>query len=599
MLVSLAYPAAGNNTARAPVYLSRTEAGRFIALTGNLRIKEGRYRTRHRIIDKPIYGNDQQVAEWKSLHTQSAIWYEPRSGQGTHYIGVGPPRVIESAGGKLFSLTEAGIGFEVKDISSGMQAPDRYRLAWLCQGENYVIRSDGFAPVQIFDGKVTVGSPGYSQVAKEAARFPNACGPTVYAGGRFYTTLFGRRIYASDSLHQVNQDSAIDLLKFTDQSYDYINVYFAPPADDGDVTALTVSIDSGFDNSRAQGEVITMCENSIWGIALGIDRELWPVTKMRHSRSKETSATGPNAFWVRDGDILMRTARGIESLNLLNRDRAAVGTSVLDLGIQMHEILRRDPEDALLFASLVNPLNLNRMFCTVTPIVEGLRHYHLGWLTANWNPMQEQVSRGYAWEGLNMLPASIGRVIQFLSFRSKGTSRVLALVDKGNGQSKGLCELTQEEGNDVDAEGNNVEIPQFLLTRRLSAAGPFEATTFSTLRLFLDDVRSNVVAKVFVRSNKKRSWKLHKEISVEVVNNRGEPVVCSEGADDGYDLGKPFTDQKDVRWVQILVRFTGITSIDLAIEASDPQSLTSGNSASCVKAEADPVCDFDPFADAL
>ncbi len=39
---------------------------------------------------------------------------------------------------------------------------------------------------------------------------------------------------------------------------------------------------------------------------------------MRHSRSEEVAATGPRAFFVRDGDILMRTSKGIESVNLVS-----------------------------------------------------------------------------------------------------------------------------------------------------------------------------------------------------------------------------------------------------------------------------------------
>lgn len=599
-LVSLAYPAAGNNTAKAPVLFSRGEAGRFIQLTGNLRIHEGRYRTRYSIEERPIYGDTEVVANWKARHTQAAIWYDPRSGQGTHYIGIGPARIVESAAGVLYSLTPAGRGYEVRDISNGMTAPARYRIAWLCQGENYVIRTDNVSPVQIFDGKTTFGSVGFSSVAKEASRFPNGSGPTVYAGGRLWTVLFGRRIYVSDALHQINQTDASDLLKFTDQSYDYTNTYFSPPTDAGDIALLTVTVSSGFDTSRAQGEVLAGCPDGpeCWAVTLGIARELWSTANMRHTRSKETSPTGPAAFWVRDGDILMRTSRGIESLNLLEKERTKLGNSVIDLAAEMREVLKRDSEDALLFCSMINPLKWDRLFCTVAPVIEDRRHWHRGWITANWNPMSERNPQNYAWEGLHMLPRSTGRVVQFLSFRENGTSRVLALLDK-DGTSKGLCELTQNEWHDRDTEGNPVPIDQFILTRRITAGGPFAATTFGELRLFLDDTRTDVSLQVYTRTNVSRTFRLAKTLEVQVVDKRGAALACGKDGDGGYDLGTPFSDEKNIRWVQILVRFTGVTSIDLALDASEPQALTNESVGDCVNLESDPLCDFDPFAATL
>ena len=600
MLVSLAYPAAGNNTAKAPVLFSKGEAGRFIQLTGNLRIHEGRYRTRHSIEERPIYGDDTTVAAWKSRHTQAAIWYDPRSGQGTHYIGVGPARIVESAAGVLYSLTPAGRGYEVRDISNGMVAPSRYRIAWLCQAENYVFRTDNVSPVQIYDGKTTFGSVGFSSVAKNAARFPNGSGPTVYAGGRVWTVLFGRRIYVSDALHQVNQTDASDLLKFTDQTLDFINTYFAPPTDEGDIALLTVTVSSGFNTSRAQGEILAGCPDgpACWGVTLGIPREQWPTTDMRHTRSKETSPTGPMALWVRDGDILMRTARGIESLNLLAQERQKIGNSVIDLGAEMREVLRRDSEDALLFCSMVNPIKWNRLFCTVSPVIEDKRHWHRGWITANWNPMSEHNPLNYAWEGLQMLPRSMGRVVQFLSFRENGSSKVLALLDK-DGESKGVCELTQNDGPDLDAEGNAVEIDQFILTRRITAGGPFMASSFGELRLFLDDTRTNVNLQVYTRTNVNRTFRLFKTLEVTVVDARAVEIACGQDGDGGFMLGQPFSDESNVRWVQILVRFTGITSIDFALEANELQALPNEAVGDCVTLESDPLCDFDPFAATL
>lgn len=595
MLTSLAFPAtAGVNTSRAPVFFDPKLSGQFIQLAGNLRIKDGRFRTRHRVVEMAVTGD--AVDDWKSRHTQSALWYSPQSGQGSHYLGVGPGRLIETAGGRLYELREEGFGLKVSDISGGMQADETRPLAYLCQGENYVIRTDGVSPTMIYDGKATFGSAGYNQLAKEAARFPNAAGPVLYAAGRFWVVLFGRRVYASDALHQTNQSTAEDLLRFTDQTYDFQNVYFAPPADCGDITGLFVTVSSGFDNSRAQGEVMVNCANSaLWGIQLGVPRAQWASSPMRHMRSVETGAAGHLAFSVRDGDVLMRTPRGIESLNLLARERQTLGSAAIDLGAELRNLISYDHEGSLTYCSMINPLRWNRLFCTTAPIVDGLRRWHLGWVTANWNPMSERAPRSYAWEGVSMLPREIGRVIQFVQFRESSSSRVMAVVDKDDGASKGVVEFTQEDGDDMLGDGSTKPVDWYLMTRCLMTGGPYATSHFKDLRLFLDDIRTDVRVEVFVRSDKKRSFELFRWIDVSVVDEDGNPSISPQGSDRSFSMGNPFVNDQNTRWVQILVKGRGVTSIDLAIDADPGSSSVSGVDAECELVENDDTCGFDPY----
>lgn len=595
MLTSLAFPAtAGVNTSRAPVFFDSKQAGQFIQLAGNLRIKDGRFRTRHRVIERAVTGD--VAADWASRHTQAAMWYAPRSGQGSHYLGVGPGRLIETAGGRLYELREEGFGFKVSDISGTMQGDETLPLAYLCQGENYVVRTDGVSNTMIYDGKKTFGSVGYNQIAKEAARFPNGAGHVLYAGGRFWVVLFGRRVYASDALHQTNQSTAEDLLRFTDQTYDFQNVYFAPPADCGDITGLFVTVSSGFENSRAQGEVMVSCENgALWAIQLGIPRSQWASSPMRHMRSVETAPAGGMALSVRDGDVLMRTPRGIESLNLLARERQTLGSVAIDLGAELRNILGYDHEGSLIYCSMINPLRWSRLFCTVAPIVVGLRRWHLGWVTAGWNPMSERSPKSYAWEGVSMLPSAIGRVIQFIQFRQSASSRVLAIVDKGEGQSKGVVELTQEDGDDMLGDGSEMPIGWYLLTRRLMTGGPYAPSHFKDMRLFLDDIRTDVHVEIMVRSDKKRSFELFRKIDVRVVESDGSDSVSPQNSDRCFVMGNPFPEDRNTRWVQVLVTGHGVASIDLAMDADPGSPTVSTVDGECELVENDDLCGFDPY----
>lgn len=598
--LSLTSPAVnGVNMTDEPVLFTEKLQGNFLQWTVNLRIQNNRWRTCYRTVEYAVTGDLAVIDLWKSLHTQAAQWYLPRSGQGNDYLGVGNPRIVESAAGRCFTLEPKNQMFEVKDISGGNTGSSTLMLAWLCQGENFMIRTDGRSQTQIYDGKNPVFfSPGYNQTAKSLARFPNQAGPTVYAGGQFWTTLFDRRVYVSDSLHQIDQVSAQDLLKFTDQTYDYINVYFAPPADDGDIVALCTSNNSGYQDSRAQGEVLAMCNGpSIWGITLGIPRTSWPQTQMRHSRSLEASATGPNAFFVRDGDILMRTAKGIESINLMARQINTLGNPSLNLGADLTPLLIRDDEPSLLFASVVNPPRWDRLFCTVYPIIQGPRHSHFGWVTANWNPLNSRIPQGFAWEGLTTLPYAMGRVVQFLFARINGASRVFAILDKADGTDKGLAEITLEEGHNVLADGTQVPIEWQFMTKRLMAGGEFTTAAWSNAWLWIDNAVTDVEVTVYARSDIEKEFQplVHKTIQAQPMPN-AQPPGCGTQADILVPLGGTFGDFKKTHWMQFLVIGTGVCSPSLGVQSDTPDGPVAIGEDDCVEASSVPACSaFDPF----
>lgn len=597
--LSLCQPAAyGCNTADDPIAAVEANTGKFIQLTGNLRIHNNRWRTAFRWRELAGHGADLEL--WQSLHTQNAIWYLPRSGQGSHYLGVGNPRIIESAAGRLFTLEISNGMFEVKDVSGGNVSYPWFMLAWLCQGENYVVRTDGKSQTQIYDGKNPVRfSNGYNRLAKTTSQFPNFAGPTLYAGGRFWTALFGRRIYASNSLHQLNQESAADLLSFTDQTYDYINIYFAPPADDGDMVALTVSVNSGYQDSRAQGEVLAMCDGpSIWGVQLGVPRTQWPITNMRHARSKETGASGPNAFHVRDGDILMRTGKGIESINLLARERNTLGNPALDLGADMKALLSRDDEALLIFASVVNPPRWNRLFCTVAPQTLDARHWHLGYITANFNPMGQRVPQAFAWEGLNTIPRRMGRIVQFLHARIEGKSQVTAILDK-EGTSKGLAQATLEEGDHLLADGTSEPVQWFVLTKKLAPGGTLRKAKFGTAWLRLDDIRSDLEIEVFARVSTATQFRKRRVIKLKVQKNCEDALGCGISAEKTLCLGSLLADENGYIWAQFLVKGRGVCTVDLTIRPDQGEEPDEMADEECLAVTSEPPCDFDPYYAAL
>jgi hypothetical protein len=593
-VISLAFPAApGVNTSDELTLFSQGQVGRFIQYATGLRVENNRWHSAYAIKEHEITGSLADLDEWHAANHQAAIWYQPTKGQGNHYIGKGVDRIIETSAGKLWSITPKGNRFELSDISSGQRARADVKEAFLCQGENYVVRTDRVSNTQIYDGDVTVISRGYSRSAKLASRFPNKAGPLVYAGARFWVTLFDRRIYASDSLHQLNQVDASDLLKFTDQTYDFINVYFAGPSAGGDIIALTTTVDSGLSDSRAQGEVVVFEQNgSMWGIPLGIPRTQWPSTPgMRKPRSKETTATGQNAHWTRDGDILMRTPRGIESFNLLSRSRDTIGNPPVDLGADIDDLLKKDYEPHLRYASLVNPIRWNRMYCTVGPVVKGNKRYHKAYVTANWNPLNQRSPSMYSMEGIGTIPSSMGKIIKFLPVYTGNKSRLFALTDKGN--SKGLVEILQVDGKDKPLEGPLLDKQWQLVTRRLTTAGPYMTASYGEAWVYLDSIKSDVKLELQYRTNVDQQWKPHRRI--EVKHKSKSPIGCGGESDKPICLGRPLdASQKGVHWIQFRLLGVGTTSVDFALRASDTGNKQTEADERCQTVVAYP-CDFDPY----
>jgi hypothetical protein len=596
-LLSLAFPAGpGVNMGETMLPFTNNQqlAGRYVQQAGNLRIQENQFRTSW--MWQELQGvKSEAFKEWAELNFQGAIWYNPKSGQGAHYLGTGQPRIIESAGGKLFEIEIRNNLFDVRDISGGVKANPNFLLAWLCQGENYVVRTDGASATQIYDGKNPVFvSPGYNASVKSRSRFPNQAGPVAYAGGRFWVTTYGRQLIASDSLHQYNQKDAIDILRFEDQTYDYLNVAFFPPADDGDIVGLGISVNSGFNDARAQGELLAMCNGpSIWAAQLGIPREQWAQVKMRNSRSKETAATGPDAFFIRDGDILMRTPQGIQSLNMLQRDQSNIGNSAIDIGADIRQLLERDAEEDLLYASLINPTRWDAMYCTVSPQVDGLYRSHLGYCSLNWNPVEVRQPQGFSWEGLHMLPKEMGRIIKFLPVRVQGRSLIFALTLKPDG-TKGICQLLKQDGNHRLADGTELPRQWYLLTKRIAAGGRWRDSEFRNAMLMLEDMRTDVAVEIEGRTNLEPCFRKLKRVEVKA-HQKPFPACVATG-ERRIPLGNVIGSFKQgFTWVQFLVKGVGVTTVDFGVAGQQAGQESQEVSPSCVESLNQPSVPFDPF----
>lgn len=546
--------------------------GRFAWWARNLRIEDGQWKTRYAWHElAPV---DSAAAEqWHAAPTQGALLYQPYVGQGAHYQGIGPDRVVEAAGGKLFSLTPGPNGtFEVALIP-GATATNRWALAWLEQAENYVLRSDGSSSVIIWDGHAPANySSGFSRSFPQAAKVPNGAGPILYHGNRLWVTVQDRQVYPGDVLHKYDQLDPVDLLSFEDQAIDALSVLIVPPAKEGNIVALVPASGRDLEEIHIHGNGPGIC-----AIRTDLPRTLWADQRLIFNRSHETAAAGPYAVGVRDGGSLHRSAKGIEDVRILEQDKRSVGFASHNLGKGIEPILAADYEPDLLFASLINPPTWDRMFCTVGPWTNGQRRAHRGLMSCNWNPGQVETPTGqFAWEGALSLPPQFGEVIQLLEGRVKGQHRIYALT--WDGERKHLLEMSRTDGPDLDADGKPIPIEWLLISRKLISQSEYRAGDWKLATLRLKDVLGTVSWEVWARTDRQLNWQRCK-------NGVARSTGCARGSE-VIPIGNLDERIGRATWAQFMVRGTGHAKIDLAIEPGDSSSPDlDGGSRECLSPE--------------
>jgi len=561
----------------------------FIQAATNLSINERRYQTRSLWKE---YALESAPDEWLTANTQGIIAYDPRIGRNAFNTTSGNPGMIESAAGKLYRITPQGNTFIVEDISSGFTGRPSMRLAWMAQGANYVIRTDEASPTQIFDGVLTTTSTGYNKNAPASSRLPNFAGPVAYSD-RFWLVVNGNEVIAGDHLHRIEPVDNSDLLKTTDQSYDFTSTSFSSPDELGNITSLNLVTSARGGDLAAQGELIVGTQGpAMWGILTGTQRTLWNTKPMRRVLHRALAPVGPFAAWTSSNELVFRTIEGITSIKYADAETSAVGNPYVNLGNEIKPLLDRDPTDLLIYASMTVNSRRQRLALTVWPVVENADRWHRAYVTAALSPGRTRVPEAMVWEGVSTLPEAMGEIIQFVEVRGYGSIRTFALLRKADG-TKGLAEWTNLWGDDLLADGTAVPIKWQMLTRKLCPAGEYSPANWGEVFLLLTKLRYQATVNISARANTRDAFKL---IHSGTYTNPDWGTTGGYANPDPIKLGSILRDFKGQPWLEILVQGTGCCTIDLAIASSgggkpsgppDPPN-------KCIPPET--LCVFDPFA---
>ncbi len=571
--------------------------GSLIYHAVNMRAENGFMRTRLPMWEHTLEGDG--LDEYQANALQGALIYDPMAGFGDAFRGVGNPRIIEAAGGQLFSIEPRGGGTGLVKNIPGPKVGGNWLVAYLAQAENHVIRTDGSHPTVIYPGKDSAFfSNGYNTRATNSSQIPHAAGPTAYFDYRVFTTQFDRRILAGDLLGARDPNGTTDLLNYSDQRYLATMNWFSAPVKAGLVAAMISNVDLGSD-ARGQGELLVHhWGNIIFGIRSGVPRDAWQTTQMVRLRSVETAATGQYAVFARDGDQIFRSSDGIKSLKLTATERNQLGAPTINLGEEVERILDADEEESLRWCNLVNPVGRRRMFCTVSPRREGRQRWGHGILSAN-----SQTQPGEpTWEGIWLPPGaecSESGVTQLLADReeSEHTVYALGIQRQADGElEKKVWEMRRRDGRDF-AGGQWRDIPWSILTKKLSVEGYWTNHHTTALGVMFRDVLTAVEFRVMVRTseNPERFVQVGKRQNLDLRSPGG--LRSAEPGERLIPLGDLTELVRPARWVQFKVVGKGTCSIDLTFLSGAVENLPKESlqlNASLQKFTCNPV--YDPYA---
>lgn len=345
--------------------------------------------------------------------------------------------LVASIGGRIFRYAITGQSAKVQEITP--QVPNGTAIdpnnplllqAWMAQGQEFLLISDGQSFNIVFDGA------GTSRLSSPNQLPP--CRQSHYCNGRFVVALPDTRSYiASDLVYTVpssGQSGGTPAHNYRD-SILYINDNqailggraFAVPLSAGPITALfSVAIP---DTSLGQGPLQVATTGGIFSVTLPLDATLWTTTQQPSQviTLPNGGITGQFAVTTVNGDAWYRSLDGLRSFVTARRDfNTWVQTA---LSFELERVLPYDTQPLLGHASAVN--FSNRLLCTCSPYdTRGRGIAHRGLVALDFNNISSLTTRSQpAYDGL-----WTGQpVLQLLTGDIDGVNRCFAFCLDGEG----------------------------------------------------------------------------------------------------------------------------------------------------------------------
>lgn len=440
---------------------------------------------------------------------QGSIFFNPAKGQGGIALADDNSMIATAASGRKTVVRIKGrrgnTVATVEDVAPGIITDPQLHSVWIDGWEDLLLFQDASANCVIWDGYTALESPGYNTVNKEASMVPNAASVMAYVHGRGIVALNGRQVFASNSLHELVQDTAADLLRFTEQAYWATGAYFVPPSAMGGINALAVLPQRN--TQHGHGDLMVHCQDGVFSIDLNVfPRASWATTPMVKHALLDCGAVGPWAVALQDGDQIFRSRKGVQSLRSSAAESTLEGNPNQAYSHEVDTWLQGDYPRWLRFASLALWDKTRQFMCTVSPVVQGRYRWHRGAVVRNVDPKETEDNTKAAWVGLLTLPPEIGGIVQFVSGIFDGDERFFAWCRSEVDGRNRLVEFTDYLEADFLEDGTRREIRCQAITREIDGGRWFQEREWESARLYFKNITGPVTWGIWVRGSRSPEW---------------------------------------------------------------------------------------------
>lgn len=524
----------------------------------------------------PMDGDSME--HFRGANWQGTAFYNPGEGQSAKAYGSDEAMLFTSIGGRKFAIhleRKDGAPFaRIEDVTGGFVESPNSHLVWLSQWENFMLAQDANGSCWIWDGENDAFvSGGYipQGPARASSMVPNRASVMAYAHGRGVCVVNGRAALVGDNINFRDQNSAKDVLNFTEAVYWATGQFFSPPTRLGAILAAAVLPIQ--DEAQGQGDLLLHCERGIFSVNLNVfPRSAWSNTPLVKEAYRGGGAAGPYAITLADGDQIFRSQAGIQTVRSARAEAGMLGSPMQPISDGIRSYFSADEPRFLRFASVTAWPSQRRIVATCYPMVNGRHWRHRGIVSLALDPVPGKQTPP-VFESLWTVPVEAGRIVQTVGGTFERKDRFFALCRSDAGQNC-IVEFDPALRDDVLADGTRRRIRSQIITRRLDCGKPFTKKNFQWGTLYIVGVEGVVDWGVWYRVAGEQEWKLWRKGCVDN-GSKHECEGCGpQPTDHEAPLGDVPNDGKQTsRYVQFLVRWAGrcsMESIRVAFGGNDP-----------------------------
>jgi hypothetical protein len=501
--VVVAYGIEGMNDSVHPSMLGMMRVARMT----NCQIKNQTICTRPGVFEHKL-GDD--AKPYKEGNIQGAAFYNPTRGQSQQIFGTDTDSLVVAASGRKFHVTFSKSGDPVfSDETAGILGTEDAHLVYLYQAENYIIAQDGISNTWIWDGIASaVPSPGFDPDKPEDSWLANAATVGVFAHGRIAQVVGGNRILVGNIIHSNGQNDPVAILKMAEQVYYATGSYFSPPSGMGEI--LAVGILPLSNTVHGHDDVVFHCRGGCFSLKLDhFPRSQWAEVAISKHLLIDSSAAGPYALTIYDGDQMFRSRHGLQTIKSAASDTAEVGSPNRPISEPVSSWMKSDKDSLLRFSSVAKWGIRNRVLVTTGLWLDGSHRGGKGIVSLNLAPLQDQSSRQRSWEGLWTLPEKLGRPIQLVNgtFSDNDRMFVLSHANKCEAENK-ILEFIPYQRHDKTVTGEIIPISSQVITSEVPPTAITERHQLAGGVINFDDIHGDFEWGVWVRNTPGDEWTL-------------------------------------------------------------------------------------------